>query len=79
MNQWILLFSLVWDWGNQVVKIREPGIITIMGEIKGLPEGWVRLYTCPPSNLLLDSCEIREGKYKLKGKLDDPQLGMLFF
>lgn len=50
-----------------------------MGEIKGLPEGWVRLYTCPPSNLLLDSCEIREGKYKLKGKLDDPQLGMLFF
>ena len=65
--------------GGTGCENREPGIITIMGEIKGLPEGWVRLYTCPPSNLLLDSCEIREGKYKLKGKLDDPQLGMLFF
>ena len=79
MNQWILLFSLILGLGGTGCENREPGIITIMGEIKGLPEGWVRLYTCPPSNLLLDSCEIREGKYKLKGKLDDPQLGMLFF
>ena len=78
MNQWILLFSLILGLGGTGCENREPGIITIMGEIKGLPEGWVRLYTCPPSNLLLDSCEIREGKYKLKGKLDDPQLGMLF-
>ena len=73
MNQWILLFSLILGLGGTGCENREPGIITIMGEIKGLPEGWVRLYTCPPSNLLLDSCEIREGKYKLKGKLDDPQ------
>ena len=79
MNQWILLFSLILGLGGTGCENRESGIITIMGEIKGLPEGWVRLYTCPPSNLLLDSCEIREGKYKLKGKLDDPQLGMLFF
>ena len=75
MNQWILLFSLILGLGGTGCENREPGIITILGEIKG----WVRLYTCPPSNLLLDSCEIREGKYKLKGKLDDPQLGMLFF
>ena len=66
MNQWILLFSLILGLGGTGCENREPGIITIMGEIKGLPEGWVRLYTCPPSNLLLDSCEIREGKYKLK-------------
>lgn len=79
INQWILLFSLILGLGGTGCENRESGIITIMGEIKGLPEGWVRLYTCPPSNLLLDSCEIREGKYKLKGKLDDPQLGMLFF
>ena len=79
MNQWILLFSLILGLGGTGCENREPGIITIMGEIKGLPEGWVRLYTCPPSNLLLDSCEIREGKYKVKGTLDDPQLGMLFF
>ena len=79
INQLILLFSLVIGFSWMGCENREPGIITITGEIKGLPEGLVRLYTYPPSNLLLDSCEIREGKYSLKGKLDDPQLGMLYF
>ena len=79
MNQWILLFSLILGLGGTGCENREPGIIKIIGEIICLPECWFRLYSCPTSNLLFDSCEIREGKYKLKGKLDDPQLGMLFF
>ena len=41
MNQWILLFSLILGLGGTGCENREPGIITIMGEIKGLPEGWV--------------------------------------
>lgn len=45
MNQWILLFSLILGLGGTGCENRESGIITIMGEIKGLPEGWVRLYT----------------------------------
>ena len=59
--------------------VREQGLLTIEGEVKGLEEGIVRLYTYPPSNLLLDSCEIKAGKYSLKSKLDAPQLGLLAF
>ena len=59
--------------------IREQGLLTIEGEVKGLEGGIVRLYTYPPSNLLLDSCEIKAGKYSLKSKLDAPQLGLLAF
>ena len=57
----------------------EPGSFTITGEMKGLPEGMVKLYTNPPSNLLLDSCEVKDGKYFLKGNISQPQAGLLFF
>ena len=57
----------------------EPGSFTITGEMKGLPEGMVKLYTNPPSNLLLDSCEIKDGKYFLKGSISQAQSGLLFF
>lgn len=57
----------------------EQGMLTIEGEIQGLKDGIVRLYTYPPSNLLLDSSEIKDGKYLLKGKLENPQLGLLIF
>lgn len=58
---------------------REAGTFTITGEVKGLPEGKVKVYTYPPSSLLLDSCEIKDGKYFLKGKLESSQVGMLYF
>ena len=51
MNQWILLFSLILGLGGTGCENREPGIITIMGEIKGLPEGWVSFYNLHHSNL----------------------------
>ncbi|MEG1736806.1 MAG: TlpA disulfide reductase family protein [Odoribacter sp.] len=58
---------------------REPGSFTITGEMKGLPDGKVKIYSDYPSNCLLDSCEIKDGKYFLKGKLESSQLGMLYF
>jgi len=60
-------------------RSREADLLTISGEIKGIPEGIVRLYTYPPSNLLLDTCEIRDGKYQLKARLKEAQIGMLYF
>lgn len=59
--------------------VRESGLLTIEGEMKGLDGGIVRLYTYPPSNLLLDSCKIKDGKYSLKSKLETSQLGLLAF
>lgn len=79
MNRIIILFSLLLCLIAMGCRQHENGMITITGEIKGLDGGQVKLYTCPPSNLLIDSCEIRKGKYKLKGKLAEPQYGMLFF
>ena len=58
---------------------REPGSFTITGEMKGLEDGIVRLYTYPPSNLLLDSCEVKDGKYSLESKVENSQLAMLIF
>ncbi len=49
----------------------------IQGEMKGLPEGLVRLYST--SNVLLDSCYIKDGKYELKGNLEKAQQCYLFF
>lgn len=60
-------------------KGKDSQSFTISGEMKGLPEGMVKLYTNPPSNLLLDSCEIKDGKYLLKGSISQPQAGLLFF
>ena len=47
--------------------------------MKGLPKGVVKLYTNPPGNVLLDSCEVKDGKYFLEGKIMEPQAGLLFF
>lgn len=71
----LLLGSLVMN----ACRYAEPGSFTITGEMKGLPEGMVKLYTNPPSNLLLDSCEIKDGKYFLKGSISQAQSGLLFF
>ena len=49
----------------------------IQGEMKGLPEGLVRLYSM--SNLLLDRCYVKDGKYELKGNLEKAQQCYLFF
>lgn len=57
----------------------EEGSFTITGQMKGLSDGMVRLYTYPPSNLLLDSCRIKDGKYYLKGKIEEAQLCLLYF
>ncbi len=75
-NIWLLISSLCI---LVACKNREAGSFTITGEMKGLPEGMVKLYTNPPSNLLLDSCEIKDGKYFLKGSIAQPQSGLLFF
>lgn len=56
-----------------------PGDFTITGEMKGLPRGMVKLFTNPPGNVLLDSCEVKDGKYFLKGNIAEPQAGLLFF
>lgn len=58
---------------------REPGSFTLRGRMEGMTDGTVKVYTYPPSNLLLDSCKVEDGKYFLTGKLEDAQLGMLFF
>ncbi len=58
---------------------KEEGSFTITGQMKGLSDGMVRLYTYPPSNLLLDSCRIKDGKYYLKGKIEEAQLCLLYF
>ncbi len=42
---------------------KEEGSFTITGQMKGLSDGMVRLYTYPPSNLLLDSCRIKDWLY----------------
>ena len=60
-------------------KEREHDRFTISGEMKGLPKGVVKLYTNPPGNVLLDSCEVKDGKYFLEGKITEPQVGLLFF
>ena len=60
-------------------KEREHDRFTISGEMKGLPKGVVKLYTNPPGNVLLDSCEVKDGKYFLEGKITEPQAGLLFF
>ena len=75
MVRWLLLY-LMFLCG---CTAKEQGIITIEGEMKGLENGIVRLYTCPPSNLLLDTCIVKNGKYSLQGKLESSQLGFLFF
>ena len=61
------------------VKNREHDRFTISGVMEGLPRGVVKLYTNPPGNVLLDSCEVKDGKYFLEGKITEPQVGLLFF
>lgn len=60
-------------------KEREHDRFTISGVMEGLPRGVVKLYTNPPGNVLLDSCEVKDGKYFLEGKITEPQVGLLFF
>ena len=74
----------VWLWVSLLClfcacKEREHDRFTISGEMKGLPKGVVKLYTNPPGNVLLDSCEVKDGKYFLEGKIMEPQAGLLFF
>ena len=49
-------------------KEREHDRLTISGVMEGLPRGVVKLYTNPPGNVLLDSCEVKDGKDFLKGR-----------
>lgn len=77
MGRYVILYFLVICFSG--CASQEPGSFTISGEMKGLEDGMVRLYTYPPSNLLLDSCEVKDGKYSLRGKLENSQLAMLIF
>ena len=50
----------------------------IDGRIEGLDGGTARLYAMPPSNQLLDSCVVENGKYMLGGTLPKACKAMLF-
>ena len=49
----------------------------IRGTMQGLPEGRAFLYGM--HNQLLDSCEVVDGRYTLKGNIEKGQMGYLFF
>ena len=75
-NVWLFISFLCLCYA---CKRQDDSHFTVSGFMKGLPEGMVKLYTNPPSNLLLDSCKIEDGKYFLSGEITEPQAGWLFF
>ena len=62
------------------VKRTEHDCFTISGEMKGTPKGVVKLYTKSAGKcVLLDSCEVKDGKYFWKGKHHGASVAGLLF